>query len=160
MYLPIHKAKLRVPLFPLIGINEMAAKCNPAVEEVEDKLVYRFPQHLEPDSPSHTYIAHRHCHIVSGPPIPLQTTDQFPLQFPQQHRLRPQFQDRHQTGQWQHQSPHLTLPLILSPSLFRWRESFWHFHLALRQPAGWPIACRPRRRIGILQRASLAPAIP
>jgi hypothetical protein len=26
--------------------------------------------------------------------------------------------------------------------------------------AGWPIACKPRHRIGILQRASLGPAIP
>ena len=61
----------------------MVAERNPAVEEAAGQLVYRSSRHLEPDSPSHTYIANRHCHIASGLPFRLHRTDQFLLQSPQ-----------------------------------------------------------------------------
>jgi hypothetical protein len=76
---------------PFVGIKEvvvedmhwMVADRNPAVEEVAaGQLVYRFPRHLEPDSPSNTYIAYRHCRIASGLPIRLQRPGHFPLRFP------------------------------------------------------------------------------
>jgi hypothetical protein len=60
----------------------MVAECNPAVEEAAGQLVDRSARHLEPDSPSNTYIANRHCHIASGLPIWLQRPGHLPLRFP------------------------------------------------------------------------------
>ena len=79
----------------------MAAECHPGGE---GQLVSGSARRLEPDSPSHTYIACRHCRIASGLSIRLHKT-----------------------------------PI---------------------QPVGRPIACKPRHRIGILQRVSMGPAIP
>ena len=57
----------------------MAVECNPAVEAAAGQPVYRSSPHLEPDSPSHTYIANRHYHTASGLPFRLQRKDQFLL---------------------------------------------------------------------------------
>ena len=84
---------------PLLGIKEEAAqdmrrpvaedmhwmvaeRNDPEEEAAADKLVCRSAQHPGPDSPSHTYIADKHCHIAAGLPIRLLRTDQFLLQFP------------------------------------------------------------------------------
>jgi len=61
----------------------MAAERNPVVEEAEGQLFYRSARHLGPGSPSHTCIAHRHCHIASGLPIGLQRPGHLPLRFPE-----------------------------------------------------------------------------
>ena len=69
-----------------------AAECTPVVEVALGQIVYRVPGDLEPDSPWHTYIACRHCHISSGLPTGLQRPGHSPLQFPQRHRSRLQIQ--------------------------------------------------------------------
>jgi len=76
---------------PLLGIKEVvaedmrwvAAEGNPMVEVAAGQLVYKSARHLEPDSPSNTYIAYRHCRIASGLPIRLQRPGHLPLPFPE-----------------------------------------------------------------------------
>jgi hypothetical protein len=73
------------------GTQEVAAEDMnlPGVEDMRwmaeevavEQLVYR-SVHLGPDSPSHTYIANRHGHIVSGLPIGLHSKGHLPLRFP------------------------------------------------------------------------------
>ena len=64
-------------------IRQMAAERTPVVEVAAGQLVCRSARRLGPDSPSHTYIAYRHCHIASGLPIGLQRPGQLPLRFPE-----------------------------------------------------------------------------
>ena len=55
----------------------MAEEHNPVVEVAAGQPVYKSARHQGPDSPSHTYIANRHCHIASEPPFRLQRKDLF-----------------------------------------------------------------------------------
>ena len=64
-------------------IRQMTAERTPVVEVAAGQLVYKSARHLEPDSPSHTYIAYRHCRIASGLPIGLHRTGHLPLRFPE-----------------------------------------------------------------------------